>query len=125
VSTSATNGWSVINVMRFFRVNTKAAVIAQWVGRESTPPDIHGGTTQGGNVTLPSTTDVDDGVNYLVGAGFATYDAGTDVITSTRLDTDGRPARLRRVVFPPDPEAHKHLDTLEYLPSGAQPTEGT
>lgn len=101
----ATNAWSVINMMRRYGATTKAAVLTAWLAVETVP----------GNVTLPVSGDVDDGVNYLVANGFATFDGTT--ITASHIGTDGKPARLRRV---PGNEF-----ALEYLPDGASPREGT
>ncbi len=103
---SSTNAWSVINVMRKFGVRSRADVIAAWVGAESVTTDIHGNTHTTGNITLPVSDNVDDGLSYLTLNGFVNFD-GTN-ITPTRVDSDGRPWRLRRV---PGDETR-----LEYLP---------
>ena len=103
MSSAATNGWSVNNVMRAFSVNTKTAVHASWQAGKDPPR----------TTTTFDISRVQQGIDYLVSAGFCTYNSGTGVITPTNVGSDGKPARLRRV---PGNE-----NALELLPPGATP----
>jgi len=98
----ATLGWSVINVMRRFGVTTRTAVHTAWRDAEYEPTSSL--------EQLPIEL-VDDGIDYLVNAGLATFVDPT--ITPTNVDADGKPSRLRRV--PGDDT------TLELLPPGEAP----
>ena len=107
MSSTATNGWSVNNVMRAFGVNTKTAVHTAWQAGKDPPR----------TTTTFDISRVQQGIDFLVSAGLATYNSGTGVITPTSVGSDGKPARLRRVAG--------HDDRLELLPPGATPQDGS
>jgi hypothetical protein len=98
VSSSATNAFSVIDLLRFrgLTTSTKAALVTTW-------------TAQTGETIDPAR--MDDGTIYLVAAGLATTDGPS--VTATHVDTDGKPSRVRRK---PGDDFN-----IELLPPGASP----
>jgi hypothetical protein len=121
----ATKAWSVWNQMRGYRVGkdlddvrpglfTRTAIYERWRDSQLQPS---------GPMSDPLPISwVDDGIAYLVGKGWATFDGTT--ITPLVFDTDGRPHRLRRIPIATGDALPAHQQ-LELLPNGATPQDGT